>query len=175
MYRRILVPLDGSSLSSLQLQHAVEIVGEAPARLRLIHVLDAQLKMPGVDAYAMPDRTSITQALRAEARSALEEAQDFARRKGLEAEIALLETRAVYVSDVILDEAEKWRADLLVMGTHGRRGLHRLLMGSDAERVLRDAPVPVLLVRREGAPGKRVRRRAAPARARSAAGRSARS
>ena len=50
---------------------------------------------------------------------------------------------------MILDEARKWRADLIVMGTHGRRGINRMLLGSDAERVLRSAPVPVLLVRAE--------------------------
>ena len=54
-----------------------------------------------------------------------------------------------HASDVILDEAKRWRADLIVMGTHGRRGFNRLLLGSDAERVLRDTPVPLLLVREQ--------------------------
>ena len=52
-----------------------------------------------------------------------------------------------FVSDVILAEARKWRADVIVIGTHGRRGLNRLLMGSDAQRVLDGATVPVLLVK----------------------------
>lgn len=51
------------------------------------------------------------------------------------------------VSDVILNEAKKWRADLVVMGTHGRRGVNRILLGSDVERIVREEPVPVLLVR----------------------------
>jgi nucleotide-binding universal stress UspA family protein len=51
------------------------------------------------------------------------------------------------VSDVIVKEAAQWPADLIVLGTHGRRGAGRLLLGSDAEQVLRVAPVPVLLVR----------------------------
>jgi len=66
-----------------------------------------------------------------------------------DAETLMVESRGRYVSDVILHHARAWRADVIVMGTHGRRGLKRLLLGSDAERVLREAPVPVLLVRAE--------------------------
>jgi nucleotide-binding universal stress UspA family protein len=51
------------------------------------------------------------------------------------------------VADVIVGQARKWRADLIVIGTHGRRGLTRMVMGSDAEGVIRTTPVPVLLVR----------------------------
>ena len=50
------------------------------------------------------------------------------------------------VADEVLSEAKKWRADLIVMGTHGRRGLRRLVLGSDAEQIVRLANVPVLLV-----------------------------
>jgi nucleotide-binding universal stress UspA family protein len=71
---------------------------------------------------------------------------------------AILESHTRPVSDVILDDAAKWRADLVVMGTHGRRGFNRLLLGSDAERVLREASVPVLLVREEQAKRKRARK-----------------
>jgi len=58
-----------------------------------------------------------------------------------------VETAGYGVADVILKQAKKTRADLIVMGTHGRRGVARLVMGSDAEGVVRGAPVPVLLVR----------------------------
>jgi nucleotide-binding universal stress UspA family protein len=51
------------------------------------------------------------------------------------------------VADVIVENAKKWRADLIVMGTHGRRGITRVVMGSDAEGVVRNTPVPVLLIR----------------------------
>ena len=68
-----------------------------------------------------------------------------ARRSGVTAETAVVESRGRHVSDVILAETQKWRADVIVMGTHGRRGLNRLLLGSDAEGVLREAAVPVLL------------------------------
>jgi nucleotide-binding universal stress UspA family protein len=60
-----------------------------------------------------------------------------------------LHGRGRRVSDAILEAAKKWRADLIVMGTHGWRGLNRLLLGSDAERVLRGVSVPLLLVREQ--------------------------
>jgi nucleotide-binding universal stress UspA family protein len=50
-------------------------------------------------------------------------------------------------ADAIVEEAGKWKADVIVLGTHGRRGLRRALLGSDAEEVVRNASVPVLLVR----------------------------
>ena len=51
------------------------------------------------------------------------------------------------VAEIVADEATSWGADLVVLGTHGRRGVGRLILGSDAEQVLRPSPVPVLLVR----------------------------
>lgn len=62
-------------------------------------------------------------------------------------ETVLLETLGHRVAELIIKQAKKWRADVIVLGTHGRRGLARVLMGSDAEIVVRESPVPVLLVR----------------------------
>ena len=56
------------------------------------------------------------------------------------------------VSDLVIKEAGAWPADLIVLGTHGRRGLGRLFMGSDAEAIVRSAPVPVLLLRAKAPP-----------------------
>ena len=65
----------------------------------------------------------------------------------LKAESVVIETVGDRVADIIVREAKKWKADLIVMGTHGRRGFNRMVLGSDAEGVLRMAPVPVLMVR----------------------------
>jgi nucleotide-binding universal stress UspA family protein len=62
-------------------------------------------------------------------------------------ETELFETMGGRASDCIVAAAKQWGADLIVMGTHGRRGMSRLSMGSDAELVVRSTPVPVLLVR----------------------------
>jgi nucleotide-binding universal stress UspA family protein len=66
---------------------------------------------------------------------------------GVAVETVLLGARGNRVADLIVKQAKKWHADLIVLGTHGRRGVARVLMGSDAEIVVRETPVPVLLVR----------------------------
>lgn len=79
----------------------------------------------------------------------LETAQSAARANGVELQVELLDSVGG-PADQIVAYAKKWGADLIVMGTHGRRGLRRLALGSDAEMVLRSAPVPVLFVRGKG-------------------------
>ena len=66
---------------------------------------------------------------------------------GVSSQGVLREVTSIQVADAILEEAAKRRCELIVMGTHGRRGLSRLTTGSNAELVLRESPVPVLLVR----------------------------
>ena len=80
-------------------------------------------------------------------RLVLERASALVRQQGVECETALLESVGGPAADFIVSQAEEWPADLIVMGTHGRRGLRRLAMGSDAEGVMRRAPVPLMLVR----------------------------
>jgi nucleotide-binding universal stress UspA family protein len=77
----------------------------------------------------------------------LAEAKDLAARNGVEVEGAMVETQQQRVADRILEQAREWHADIIVMGTHGRRGFRHLVLGSDAEAVVHDAPVPVLLVK----------------------------
>ena len=150
MYRRILVPLDGSSISQRGLQHAFELAKGGNARLRLLNVIENAAMMPALDAYPLvSDMTFMVESLRAARKKMLADAMALAEEHGVKAEQALRRSSSRYVSDVILDDARTWRADLIVMGTHGRRGLNRLLLGSDAERVLRDSPVPVLLTRQK--------------------------
>jgi nucleotide-binding universal stress UspA family protein len=66
----------------------------------------------------------------------------------------LIESIGAVAAELILAQAKQWQADLIVMGTHGRRGLARLAMGSDSEQVVRGATVPVTLVRSAGQQGK---------------------
>jgi nucleotide-binding universal stress UspA family protein len=64
----------------------------------------------------------------------------------------MIESFGGRAADFIVEQARKWRADLIVLGTHGRRGVRRLVMGSDAEQVIRATRVPVLLVRSKATP-----------------------
>jgi nucleotide-binding universal stress UspA family protein len=163
MYRRILVPIDGSPTSKLGLKEAIGLAKTEGARLRVLNVLDEKLAVPGMDAYGVADLTTLLGVLNLEGRKALKDAVALTRRQGVQVDTEMAEGRGRFVSDVIVDAAKTWRADLIVMGTHGRRGFNRLLMGSDAERVLRETPVPVLFVRGEPSPNepanKRVRKR----------------
>ena len=68
----------------------------------------------------------------------------------------LCETFGARVCDLVVEQAREWKADLIVIGSHGRRGMSRLFLGSDAELVVRLAPVPVLLVRAAAEPAARV-------------------
>lgn len=160
MYRRILVPVDGSTTSTLGLKHAIGLAKDQGARVRVLNVLDETFMIPAADAYPVADMTFLLDSLKATGERALKEAVAVARRSGVTAETAMVESRGRHVSDVILAETQKWRADVIVMGTHGRRGLNRVLLGSDAEGVLREAAVPVLLVRGEEAKRRTARKRA---------------
>jgi nucleotide-binding universal stress UspA family protein len=131
----------------LGLKHAIGLAKERSAKLLVLNVLDERLTMPDIDGYAIGDMTPLIESLRGACEAALKSAANVARKSGVDFRTALVASGGRFVSDVILDEAKRFRAQVVVMGTHGRRGLNRLLLGSDAERVLRDADVPVLLIR----------------------------
>jgi nucleotide-binding universal stress UspA family protein len=80
-------------------------------------------------------------------RRILDRAAKLVAARGMRPETELAENVADRVADLLVSRARRWRADLIVMGTHGRRGVNRLVLGSDAELVVRNSPVPVLLVR----------------------------
>src|SRR4051812_15684459 len=144
MYRRILVPVDGSTTSTRGLKEAIDLAKEPRVRLRVLYVLDEHV-LAGMYVYPAPPTPDLLESLRASGQRALDRAAAIAEKRRVKAECVMRESRNRPISDVIVDEAKKWRADLIVMGTHGRRGLNRLVLGSDAERVLHETPVPVLL------------------------------
>ena len=146
MYRRIFVPVDGSAVSKLARDHAIALAQAQGGRLRFLHVVDESLGLSRADIVAV-DMSGLLRRLWENGEKTVGEAASLARRKRVSADTSLLQVRGRHVSDVILAEAKKWRADLIVMGTHGKQGLNQLLLGSDAERVLQDTPVPLLLVR----------------------------
>jgi nucleotide-binding universal stress UspA family protein len=153
MYRRILVPLDGSSTAYKGFEHALTLASAPGCRLRLLHVVDDTFIIPAGYSYPAGDLGEVIDSLWRHGRRVLTEAQRQAAARGIEVEVRQVQAHLRAVSDVILQEARDWHADLMVMGTHGRRGVRRLVLGSDAERVLREAPVPILLVRADPTTG----------------------
>lgn len=146
MYKRILAPIDGSHTSTRGLQEAVELAKAEHAVLRLVHVVD-ESAITLTPELAGTDATHILDALVKSGKQVMRNAVSLAERHGVSVESSTHETFVGRVADVILKEAKEWHADLIVMGTHGRRGLTHAVMGSDAEAVVRSSPVPVLLVR----------------------------
>jgi nucleotide-binding universal stress UspA family protein len=146
MYQRILVPVDGSSTSNRGLEEAIRLATLTQGRLRLFHVIDELSFALAMDAYAgyAGDWLNV---LRENGRCILDEAKATAQAAGVEAETVLCDSFAGSVHELVTGEAGKWPADLIVLGTHGRRGVGRVVMGSSAEHIVRYAPVPVLLVR----------------------------
>jgi nucleotide-binding universal stress UspA family protein len=159
-YKRILVPVDGSPTSNAGLREAIRLARGQGAALRLVHVADQHyVAMMGVESATAIEElmAGVTQA----GRRILRNAERTVHKAGLEPSAVLLETLTGPAADAIVRQAKKWGADLIVIGTHGRRGARRLLMGSDAEQIVRTSPVPVLLVR---SPGRIRKPAAAPAR-----------
>jgi nucleotide-binding universal stress UspA family protein len=145
MYGKILVPVDGSETSKRGLTEACRLAKEQGAKLRCLFVIDEHYLTANYMGFMyMPD---LIDKLRDNGKKILNEAEEQARMSGVKVESVLRESVELRVSDMILDDAKTWAADLIVMGTHGRRGLSHLALGSDAESVVRNSPVPVLLVR----------------------------
>ncbi|MFY2605454.1 universal stress protein [Achromobacter ruhlandii] len=146
MYQRILVPVDGSPTSERGLQEAIGLALLTHASLRLIHVIDEMSFMLGIDAYGYA-AGELLDLLRKDGTEILQQASATVRAQGVPVDSVLYENLDKTVQQRIIAEAEMWKADLIVIGTHGRRGVRRLVLGSSAEGVLRTSPVPVLLVR----------------------------
>lgn len=149
MYQRILVAIDGSDTSSLALDHAVQLAKDQRARVRIVHVLESFRYAASMAGGYPFDPTPLWEALREEGRKALLTAEAKAHGAGVEVETVMLEgdEASQRVASTVAKEAQHWDADLIVLGTHGRRGLDRLFVGSVAETLVRMAPTPVLLVR----------------------------
>jgi nucleotide-binding universal stress UspA family protein len=158
MFRRILVPIDGSATSNRGLDEAIDLASDQKAKICLMHVVDELVVANGADgmAYMPPNYVDdFLKALRGGGKKLLARAEAKVRKRGIEVEVVLLETLGRRVADLIVKQAKKWGADVIVLGTHGRRGLARVVMGSDAETVLRETLLPVLLVRSPLRPRKR--------------------
>lgn len=143
MYKRVLVCLDGSSTSARALRHALRIAQLRGSAVRLLHVLDRPISLGG---FLADDQPPMVEAMRRRANGLLYAAVDSAAAAGITADTRLVDLGDRRLGEAVAQEATDWPADLVVVGSHGRRGVSRALLGSGAEQVLRLAPVPVLVV-----------------------------
>jgi nucleotide-binding universal stress UspA family protein len=151
--RRILMGTDFSDYSKEAFDYAVLLAKQLGADLFLLHALEMPaFFVPGVGRAAGPDVVKWIHSLKEEEQKKLEPLEAEARQKGVQAQSILKEGLPVAE---ILKTAGEVEADLIVLGTHGRTGLDRFMMGSVAERVSREAPCPILLVRPKARLGKK--------------------
>ncbi|MDA8361925.1 MAG: universal stress protein [Gammaproteobacteria bacterium] len=145
MYARIMVAIDGSTTSDRALKEAIALTKDQKAQLRLVHVID-QTPIMQAD-IGWPDNDELEDIFVKSGQRIVDEAVANAAKEGLKVEASVLRESGKRIASVIVDEAKDWSAQLLVVGTHGRHGVERLLLGSVAEGILRAASMPVLLVR----------------------------
>lgn len=146
MFKRILVAVDASQTGKLALQTAIGLAWESQALLRIVHAVDVANINMGVE---FPDQSSASESLVQNGQEILSDAEKVAAAAGVEVETSLIKIDSLNtrIPEAISDDAEAWSADLIVIGTHGRRGLSRLFLGSVAEGIVRVATKPVLLIR----------------------------
>lgn len=134
MYRRILVAVDESESSKRALDEALKLASREPLAepiaILLLHVLDDALDLSELIAFG---------------NAALAEAGERAAVTGVTASSLMVRSAGAPIASTILREAATFSADLIVIGTHGLKGLRRAIVGSIAEEVIRDSPLPVLL------------------------------
>lgn len=143
-FKKILVPVDGSSTSNKALDYALQLAKDGHSQVRFIHAIDELGYLSSHEysgelmATAHKHGTEVLQAAVLAAQAA-----------NVPADTRLVDTPGQRLGQTVSDEAASWNADLIVLGTHGRRGVGRVLLGSGAEQIIRMAPTAVLTVRSE--------------------------
>jgi nucleotide-binding universal stress UspA family protein len=145
MYSDILVPTDGSDASAAALDHALSLASQYGARVHGLYVVDWE-------PYGLVEegKSILVDTLHSEGATAVASVEEAAGSAGVDARTSVVEGD---VHRRIVDYVDEEGIDLIVMGTHGRRGLDRLILGSVTERVVRSSPVPVLTVRQRSSDG----------------------
>ena len=145
MYSRILVPVDGSAPAESGLREAIRLATATHSTLVVLHVVNEFPIL--MDPIAVADYNGLLEALRRAGEEIVAKAVKTVAAAGLPCESAIVDALSGSASNAIVEQVAARHCDLVVMGTHGRRGMKRLALGSDAEVVVRHSPVPVLLVK----------------------------
>ena len=147
MFKHILVPVDGSETSLSAVDKAIGLAKAFDSEVTAIYVIDPY-PFTGVGADFAYGQDQYLGAAKAEANAAVEAVAQRLTAAGLKAETRIVEAHAVWRG--IADAAEAVGADLVVMGSHGRRGLEKLVLGSVTQSVLTQTQLATLVVRRNG-------------------------
>ncbi|MDO9143003.1 universal stress protein [Rhodoferax sp.] len=152
MCKRIFVAIDGSTTARAALVEAIQFASLPGMSLCIGTVLDTgMLSKNSMGMGALFDIDQVKAGMRQAAETLLDDAMDKAKEAGLDPFRILVESDNKRVADMIVEAAGQWDADLIVIGTHGRRGFERMVMGSVAENLVRIATTSLFLVRRKAA------------------------
>lgn len=146
MYKQILVPVDGSETANKALQTALALAKDSGGRVRVVHVMEELAYVSGYEQFGAYTE-DLLNAMQEAGKKVLQDAMTRAQSAGVEADNMLFDSVSGRLAEVVANAAREWNADLIVVGTHGRRGVGRMLLGSGAEQIIRLAPVPVLVIR----------------------------
>ena len=146
MYKKILVAVDGSDTSKLALKESIKLAKESGSTLRVVYVMDVFNIYPEAEYVSYKD---MQKSLQHEGEMILDAAKKNLKSSGVSYGQHLIKTstRNPRIAEAIAADADKWKADLIVVGTHGRSGFSHFLLGSVAESIVRLATKPVLLIR----------------------------
>ncbi len=145
MYQRILVPVDGSETATKAMITALQMARDSGGQVHLVHVVEGMTPL-AADPYGAYSG-EVIEIMRQSGSKILEDALEVAKAAGVPADTELFDNFGERLAEVVADAATRFKADLIVVGTHGRRGLGRMMLGSGAEQIIRLAPVPVLVIR----------------------------
>ncbi len=148
MYKRILVPIDGSDTAALGLREAIKLARDQGGQIRIVHVVN-ELPLVSTELSGIVYE-QLAEQLRESGTALLTSAEALVRNAGVPVDTQLVELLDGQAGEYVVGTAKDWPADIIVCGTHGRRGLRRIVMGSDAEFIVRHSPVPILLIRSDG-------------------------
>lgn len=144
MYKKILVPTDGSDCARAGLDHAVKLARSCGAAIHVVTVID--LSTSGAEWSVATAWQALIESAREHSQGVVNDAMGLAQDAAVTTSSEIIELPAGRVADAIVNAATERGCDIIVMGSHGRRGVKRMLLGSDAELVLRMSRMPVLIV-----------------------------
>jgi nucleotide-binding universal stress UspA family protein len=139
VFRRVLIPIDGTRRSAAVVPYAIDFARRFASELRLVHVLRDSDQTP----TAEPEVARAAQAPASNGMAVVDSCREQLEGEGLQATVDI---RKGSPPDEILKAALEWRADVIAMATHSRRGVERLILGSVADHVVRESKLPVLLI-----------------------------
>ena len=149
MFQHILVPTDGSEISDKAIRQAIGLAKALGARITALHIVnELHLHLPD-EGYPIPELPALKRRFAddaaAHAKTILGSVKEAAKIAGIECDVATATSDTPY--EMIIDQAMRFKCDLIVMASHGRRGLQGILLGSETQKVLTHSKIPVLVCR----------------------------